>query len=332
MSRVSERSGRLRVAVVGAGAMGARHLRKLEEIPGVLVAGVVDPDPSATGLVEPGGVDRYTSLDQLLANGAVDAVIVATPTPTHHLLVRTAIDAGLHVLVEKPIASTLDEADDLIAAAEQAGVVLAVGHVERHNPVVRQLKALIAEGTVGTVSSLLARRVGGMPSREPVTDVIIDLAVHDIDVMAYLLDDVPELLAAHGSRTFHASRHDSAEILLRVGSASGFIQANWVTPAKVRTLTVTGSHGVAEANYLTQDLRLYETAWLEDAQDFTEFIEAFGRPRELDLPVAREEPLWREDMAFVHDARAGTASQSVTGPEARLALALALEASAALPA
>jgi UDP-N-acetylglucosamine 3-dehydrogenase len=312
--------------------MGARHVRKLGELPGVVVAGVVDPDPAAGGLAEGCGVDHFTGIDGLLVHRGVDAVIVATPTPTHHQLVRTAIDAGLHVLVEKPIASTLDEADDLIAAADRADVVLAVGHVERHNPVVKQLKTLIAEGTVGTVSSLLARRVGGLPSREPITDVIIDLAVHDIDVMAYLLDAVPELLAAHGSRTFHGSRHDSAEILLRVGSASGFIQANWVTPTKVRTLTVTGSHGVAEANYVTQDLRLYETAWLEDAPNFTEFIEAFGRPRELDLPVAREEPLWREHMAFVHDARAGVVSQSVTGPEARVALALALEASAALPA
>jgi UDP-N-acetylglucosamine 3-dehydrogenase len=311
--------------------MGARHLRKLGQLPGVVVAGVVDPNPAISDLAAATGSTRHDSLADLIAQGAADAVIVATPTPSHFELVQTAIEAGLHVLVEKPIASTLAEADELISAAERAGVVLAVGHIERHNPVVRQLKALIVEGTVGTVSSLLARRVGGVPPHEPVTDVVIDLAVHDIDVMAYLLDAPPSLLAAHGSRTFHSSRHDSAEILLRVGTASGFIQANWVTPTKVRTITVTGSHGVAEASYLTQELRLYETAWIEDAHDYTEFIEAFGRPRELEIPVAKEEPLWRELMAFVHDARAGAVSQSVSGADGRLALAVALEASAALP-
>jgi UDP-N-acetylglucosamine 3-dehydrogenase len=328
---VAERSGRLRVAVAGGGAMGARHLRKLAEVPGVQVVGLVDPEPAAAQLAEANNVPLFAAIGDLVAAGGVDAVCVATPTPTHHAVVLAAIEAGLHVLVEKPIASTLAEADELIAASDRAGVVLAVGHVERFNPVVHELRRLIVDGALGDVSSILARRVGGMPPTEPVTDVIIDLAVHDIDVMGFLLDAEPSLLAAHGSRTFHSSRHDSAEILLRIGAASGFIQANWVTPTKVRTLTVTGSHGVAEANYLTQELRLYETAWIEDAVDFTEFVEAFGRPRELAIPVARQEPLWRELVAFARDARAGTISESVTGAEGRVALAVALDASAALP-
>jgi UDP-N-acetylglucosamine 3-dehydrogenase len=329
---VAEAGGRLKIAVVGAGAMGARHLKKLTELPGVVVGGLVDPDPATDMQATEIGVPRFDDLAALLAAGPLDAVCVATPTPTHHLMVRQAVDAGLHVLVEKPIAATLEEADELIAAAERAGVILAVGHIERHNPVVRELRQLIADGTLGTVSSVLARRVGGVPPKEPITDVIIDLAVHDIDVIGYLLNEPPELLAAHGSRTFHSSRHDSAELLLRIGSASGFIQANWVTPTKVRTLIVTGSHGVVEANYLTQELRLFETAWLEDLGDFAQFVEAFGHPRQLDLPVARQEPLWQEWLAFVHDIRDGALSRSVSATDARRALSLALQASAALPA
>jgi predicted dehydrogenase len=324
-------SSPLDVAVIGGGAMGSRHLRKFTEIPGVSIVGLVDPDAATEPRAAAVGTTRYDSLAGLLAHTTVDAVCVATPTPTHHAIVRDAISEGIHVLVEKPIASTLAEADELIEMAERARVVLAVGQVERHNPVVRELRRLIADGTVGTVSSILARRVGGVPPREPVTDVIIDLAVHDIDVMAFLLDTPPSLLAAHGSRTFHRSRHDSAEILLRVGAASGFIQANWVTPTKVRSLTVTGSHGVVEANYLTQEIRLRETAWIEDADDFGRFVDAFGRPQERDLPVSRQEPLWLELVAFVHDVRAKTVSQSVSAADGRLALAIALEASAALP-
>jgi predicted dehydrogenase len=311
--------------------MGARHLRTVAELPGVAVAGLVDPDPATDVRATAAGTSRYDTIQQLVAAAPVDAICVATPTPSHHAVAMAAITAGLHVLVEKPLTSTLAEADELIAAAEAAGVVLAVGHVERHNPVVRELRRLIVDGTVGAVSSILARRVGGVPPQEPLTDVIIDLAVHDIDVMAYLLDAPPSLLAAHGSRTFHTSRHDSAEILLRIGAASGFIQANWVTPTKVRSLTVTGSHGLVEANYLTQELRLYETAWIEDADDFGRFVAAFGQPRELELPVARQEPLREELVAFVHDARDGAVEQSVTAADARLALQIALDASAALP-
>ena len=317
--------------MVGAGGMGARHLLKLGEIPGVVVAGLVDPDPATDALSASHGVQRYPDVGALLAAHVVDAACVATPTPTHHAVVRRLIDAGIHVLVEKPIAATLEEADDLIAAAAAAGIVLAVGHVERHNPAVQELRRLVADGTLGTISSIVARRVGGVPLREPATDVVLDLAVHDIDVMAFVLGGEPSLLAAHGSRTFQGSRHDSAEILLKIGTASGFIQANWVTPTKVRTLTVTGSHGLAEANYVTQQLTLFETAWIEDAADFGEFVDAFGRPRQLELPVARQEPLWRELAAFVQDVRDGEISQSVSATDARRALALALEASGALP-
>jgi UDP-N-acetylglucosamine 3-dehydrogenase len=235
------------------------------------------------------------------------------------------------VLVEKPIASTIEEADELITAADAAGVVLAVGHVERHNPVIHELRRLIVDGTLGDVSSLIARRLGGVPPRRPATNVIVDLAVHDIDVMGYLMGQPPTLLAAHGSRTFHGDRHDSAELLLRVGSASGFIQANWITPAKVRTLTVTGSRGMAEANYVSQELRVLEATWRDDIDDFAEFVEAFGRPRELDVPVARQEPLWNEIIAFVDDIRHGSQSRSVSAADGRYALGVALEATARLP-
>lgn len=311
--------------------MGARHVRKLAAVPGVRLAGLVDSDRDAVATSAVRDLTRYDDLSSLLADQRVDALCVAVPTLSHHAVAVEALKAGLHVLVEKPIASTLDEADDLIATADSAGVLLAVGHVERHNPVIHELRRLIADGTIGDISSLVARRVGGVPPRWPATNVIVDLAVHDIDVMGFLMGQPPALLAAHGSRTFLGDRHDSAELLLRVGTASGFVQANWVTPAKVRTLTVTGSRGMAEANYVSQELRLLEATWREDIDDFAEFVEAFGRPRELDVPVARQEPLWNEIIAFIDDVRHGSVSQSVSARDGRHALSVALEASARLP-
>jgi predicted dehydrogenase len=316
--------------VVGGGGMGARHLNKLAMMPGVELVGLADPDLATQGTVTAIGLPHYTSLADALGNGRVDGICIASPTPTHHGLALEALEAGVHVLVEKPIATTLAEADDMIEAARRSGCVLAVGHVERHNPVVAELRRLVVDGTLGEISSLVARRVGGVPPRGVATDVVVDLAVHDIDVMSFLQDAEPVLIGAHGSRTFQRVHSDSAEILMRVGAASGFIQANWVTPTKVRTLTVTGSHGVAEANYVTQELRLFETAWIEDSEDFAAFVEAFGRPRELDIPVPRAEPLWRELTAFVDDVRAGNLERSVTGQQARVALSVALDASAAL--
>jgi UDP-N-acetylglucosamine 3-dehydrogenase len=327
-----ERSGLITIAVSGGGQMGARHARTIAAVPGVRLAGIIDADPDAVAVNAVPDVPRYDDLPALLAGQRIDAVCVAVPTASHHAVALEAVAAGLHVLVEKPIASTLTEADDLIAAAEAAGVVLAVGHVERHNPAIHELRRLIVEGTLGDISSLLARRVGGVPPRRPATNVIVDLAVHDIDVMSYLMDTPPSLLAAHGSRTFHGDRHDSAELLLRVGTASGFVQANWVTPAKVRTLTVTGSRGMAEANYVSQELRVLEASWRDDIDDFSEFVAAFGRPRQLDVPVARQEPLWNEIIAFVADIRHGSVSRSVSARDGRHALSVALEASARLPA
>src|SRR4051812_12042531 len=107
MPQVTERSGRLRVAGIGGGAMGAPHLRKLAELPGVLVAGLVDPDPGTDDVAAASAVPWHASLDDLLATTSLDAVVVATPTPTHFAVVSAAIACGLHVLVEKPIASSL---------------------------------------------------------------------------------------------------------------------------------------------------------------------------------------------------------------------------------
>jgi UDP-N-acetylglucosamine 3-dehydrogenase len=316
----------LRVGIIGAGNMGRHHVRILSQMGGVTLVGVADAvDRSGdypAGMTPP----WFASAEAMLDAARPDAVVVATPTGTHLPLAALALRAGCHVLVEKPIASTLREATELADIAVACGRILTVGHVERYNPVVRRLVELVREGALGEISSVVARRVGGFPPTEPATDVVVDLAVHDIDILNFLLGTSPQLLSAHGSRTFHTSQIDSVEMLIGYGRASGFVQANWVTPMKIRTLDVTGSLGYVQANYVTQELTWYEVERPTEQPDFASFVERLGRPGRYVERVALAEPLAAELAAFAEAARSGDCSGLVTPAEATDALGLALEA------
>ena len=177
---------------------------------------------------------------------------VATPTITHRQIAGELLDAGRHVLVEKPIASTVEAAEELCARAAAQGVVLAVGHVERFNPAVQELKRRLDAGMLGAPLSLVARRVGNMPPQIKDADVIVDLAVHDIDIFRYLLGaDRPDEIFASAGRAIVTDRFDFADIVLRFGEVTCFLQVNWLTPVKIRALALTGTNGYAEVEYVT---------------------------------------------------------------------------------
>ena len=156
-------------------------------------------------------------LDQL----KLDAVSIVVPTPLHAEVATESMKRGIHVLLEKPITSTLKEADTLIALSKRKGVIFTVGHIERYNPLIRKIKQIVDERRIGEITSIVCKRVGGFPRIEPKTDVIIDLAVHDIDLIGYLLGKKPVKLYSHGSRTHHSNKIDSSEILIDYGKASG---------------------------------------------------------------------------------------------------------------
>jgi predicted dehydrogenase len=314
------------VAVIGGGNMGRHHARVYAQLDEARLVGIVDPSPEAAEVAYRSGVPRFSDLAALLVRTDVRAVSIAVPTPAHFTVAQEAMTAGLHVLVEKPIASTVEEAHALSAFARAHDLILAVGHVERFNPVIRALRRYIATGGLGVISSLVARRVGGLPAVIPDTDVIVDLAVHDIDIFRALTGEPLRLLAAHASRTFHPSRCDSAELLVEVGPASGFVQVNWITPVKSRTLVVTGSGGVAEVNYVTQSLAVHETPELRNTDSFEEFVAEFGNPRPRSLAVDRAEPLAEELRAFLTAVTTGHLGELVSAEEATAALDVAVEA------
>jgi UDP-N-acetylglucosamine 3-dehydrogenase len=304
--------------------MGRHHARNYAEAAGADLCAVVDADAGrAEELAARYGCPAFASLDELLDSGVgFEAASVVVPTVLHLDVASRLLRAGKHVLVEKPITATVEEADELVALAGTAGLVLAVGHVERFNPAVRELRRQIESGDMGDVLSLVARRVGVMPPQVQDANVIVDLAIHDIDVFRYLLDvDAPDEVHCNAGRAIIADRFDFADVFLRFGDVACFLQVNWVTPVKIRSLAVTGTRAYAEVEYVTQRLRLHRAQHVREPDSFAE-LEALSE-REPDEPeLERAEPLARQLEEFLRAVR-GLPAEIVSGHEGARSMAVA---------
>jgi UDP-N-acetylglucosamine 3-dehydrogenase len=293
----------LRAAVLGVGLMGAHHARLYREIDGVELVAIADQSDELAEIALRFGCQGYRDHEELLARERPDVVSIAVPTSAHLAVALSALRAGCHVLVEKPIAGSSSEGEELARAARASGLVLGVGHIERFNPAVRRLHELIQEGALGRITSCIARRVGVMPPRVRDADIVVDLAVHDIDVFDFLLGSYPERVRATGGRAWLSDRTDHAEILLDYGSVGCFIQVNWQTPVRIRTLAVTGESGYCELNYVTQELLHYRTPEPGPVGTFDEFVRRYGETQAELEPTVRAEPLRLEIEGFLAAVR-----------------------------
>jgi predicted dehydrogenase len=298
----------LRIGVIGAGIMGSNHARVLADLPEATLVGIVDPlAEHRKRAVDMVGCRAYATLDELIAEG-VDAVTIAAPTHLHHEIALTCIARDIHVLVEKPIASSVEEGNDIVAAAKRAGVTLMVGHVERFNPAVAAIKQAISGEDILSIG---ITRVGPFPPRMSNVGVVIDLAVHDIDLIRWftesdIIDVQPQLSSAV------AEREDIA--LLQFRTASGVlahINTNWLTPFKARNVTV-----ATRGKYVMGDLLTRQVT------------ECFGFKPDgsysmRHLPVGYDEPLRSELIAFLRAVRGG-AAPAVTGDEGVASLEIAI--------
>ncbi|MCA6111414.1 Gfo/Idh/MocA family protein [Bradyrhizobium cenepequi] len=299
----------LRVGVIGAGVMGSNHARVLAGLPEVTLVGIVDPlaehRARAIALV---GCRAFATLDELLNEG-VDAVTIAAPTHLHHEIALACIARNIHILVEKPVASTVEEGNDIVAAARQAGITLMVGHVERFNPAVAAIKQAISGEDILSIG---ITRVGPFPPRMSNVGVVIDLAVHDIDLIRWfteseIVDVQPQLSSAV------AEREDIA--LLQFRTASGVlahINTNWLTPFKARSVTV-----ATRGKYVMGDLLTRQVT------------ECFGFKPDgsysmRHLPVGHDEPLRAELIAFLDAVRSGK-EPAVSGNEGVASLEIAIK-------
>ena len=295
---------RLRAGVIGVGVMGSNHARVFAELPGVEFLGVADPDRiQAHSVAQALGCAEFPDFAALL-----EAVSIAAPTEVHQEIALTCIARGVHVLVEKPIASTIEEGRAIVAAARRAGVTLMVGHVERFNPAVQAIKDALRDEDI---LSIAITRVGPFPPRMSNVGVVIDLAVHDIDLIRWFTDsEIVEVQPQLSSAV--AEREDIA--LLQFRTASGVlahINTNWLTPFKARDVQVATRRKYVMADLLTRQV-----------------TECFGFQPDgaysmRHLPVGHAEPLRAEIAAFLAAVRSGT-TPAVTGEEGVASLEIAM--------
>lgn len=246
----------MKTAVIGLGNMGRHHVRHYAGL-SHLVA-VCDQDRvRVQECVDVYGCKGYTSVEDLLENESIDALSIVAPTFLHYDIAKKVISKNISVLIEKPIADSIEKAKELDQLAQQYKVTLMVGHIERFNPIITALKKEIESDTLGEIASIITRRVSPMPTQIKDANVMIDLAVHDIDVCSYLLERNPQHINGRGGRLILEDREDHAELLLDYGTCNAMVQVNWITPIKIRTLSITGSKAHAELNYLTQEMTIY---------------------------------------------------------------------------
>jgi UDP-N-acetylglucosamine 3-dehydrogenase len=312
---------RLRVAVIGVGAMGANHALVLGALPDAELVAVADSDSARLDELSPGRPLRaYEDYRRMLDEERPDAVTIAVPTRLHEEVALACIERGVPLLVEKPLAASVEEGERLRAAAESAGVPLMVGHVERFNPAVRELAQRLRDGAIGRVYQVRTRRVGPFYPRERDVGVAYDLATHDIDVLRMLLGCEVEQVHAEAVRGVRTEYEDAIVGLLRFEDGTiAVLEANWLSPVKLRELSVFGEQGMCAVDYLTQTLQQYVT--LSDEQ---------AKPDEVSFPDPGQAPLRAELSAFLRVVR-GLEQLPVTAEDgiAAMRVADALVASAA---
>ena len=297
------------VGVIGVGAMGYNHARvysKLENANLVAVADVVEK--TVKKVAKKYKTKAYCEIEELLKDPEIEVVSVCVPTTFHHEVVMQAIEYGKHVLVEKPIAFTAEEAEEMIAAAKEKGVKLATGHVERFNPAVQKAKDLIDNDVIGDLVAVSAKRVGPFPPRIKDVGVAIDLAIHDLDVMNFLIDEeVEQVYASMSSILDKCEFEDHAEIMVNFEEdITGLLEVNWLTPYKRRQIEITGTAGIITVDYITQSIDVYG----KFAQDVT---------------IKHEEPLIKELSSFLNCVINDTEPE-ITGEDGLKALKMVLAA------
>jgi predicted dehydrogenase len=316
----------LKAAVIGAGSIGQNHARVYHDMEGVELVGIADQNAQTAAKI--GGrfsVPHYTDFNKLIEEHKPDLVTVSVPTSLHYDVGSQIIEKGIHVLVEKPITTTIEQGEQLIELAKKKGVVLAVGHIERFNPAAMELRRRLREGMAGRIFQLHAQRLSPYPPRIQDAGVVIDLASHDIDLMRYLMNEDVVRLYGETSQGINNDREDMFNGLMRFrGGAVGILNVNWMTPTKLRRLTVTGTRGMFDCDLLSQELFFYENESGPSQWDTLSIFRGVSEGNILGIRIQRIEPLASELNDFVSAVRDGR-SPTVSGQEGLETLRVALD-------
>jgi UDP-N-acetylglucosamine 3-dehydrogenase len=318
----------IRVGVVGAGVMGRNHLRVLSDIEGVELVAVCDADRSALeSAAQLRKIRGYLSSWEMLSRENLNFLVIAAPTKFHHRLTLEALEKGCHVLVEKPIAADLAQARQMITVAQKQGLTLAVGQIERFNPAVRELKRLLDAGYLGRIFQVRAQRLGPFPVRIRDVGVVADLATHDLDVMTYLLGRRVVRMYSETHRKINTQHEDMVNAVLRFDDGViGVLDVNWLTPTKVRHLSVLGERGLFQLNYLTQELLYFENS--DSAPNPNGSLSGVTEGNMTRFQIGQVEPLRAELLSVLRSIAHGSPVE-VDGEAGYNALSLALNLASA---
>lgn len=254
----------LRVGVIGLGMMGRNHARVIQEVEGLTLVAIADPLGDRYNSAQ--GAKVYLEARELIEAG-VDIAVVATPTSDHLRIGLLLAEAGVHALIEKPLSDTVESATELRDAFESAGLIGCVGHIERYNPALQQLKRRLADGQAGAVFQIATRRIGPFPTRIKDVGVVMDLATHDLDLTVWIADSPYASVQARTAYETGRVHEDLVAITgqLEDGTITNHL-VNWLSPVKERLVTVTGTQGVFVADTLSGDL-----TWFANAEVPTEW-------------------------------------------------------------
>ena len=270
---------KLGVAVIGAGFWGKNHARVFKELEETELLAVCDINAErAKNVAKQFGVRAYTSMGKLLKRKDVEAVSNCVWSLNLAKETLKALKAGKHVLVEKPMAANVKQAEKLLETAEEEGLHLSVGFLMRFIPGIQHMKNAIEDKTIGNLVCATAKRVSEWPERIGDVGVVKDIAIHDIDIIRYLFGEEPIAVYAKTGSMKHKKFEDYAQIMLTFeGGKSAFIESNWLTPYKTRTLVVTGSKAIMKLDYITQELTI------EDAKKTIQPRYPWQEPLKLEL-------------------------------------------------
>jgi UDP-N-acetylglucosamine 3-dehydrogenase len=270
---------KLGVAVIGTGFWGKNHARVYKELENTNLVAICDVNPErAKAIADQYGVKAYTDSAQMLKDPEIQAISVCTWSIKLAEEALKGLNAGKHVLVEKPMATDLKQAQKLLDTAEENGLHLSVGFLMRFIPGLQQIREAVATKKIGELVSATAKRVTQWPERIGDVGVVKDTAIHDIDVMRFISGEDPVSVYAKMGSMRHRQFEDYAQIMLTYESGkSAFIESNWLTPYKIRSLNVTGSEAIMRLDYNSQEL------WIENARESLQPRIPFEEPLKAEL-------------------------------------------------
>jgi UDP-N-acetylglucosamine 3-dehydrogenase len=295
----------LRVGLIGLGMMGRHHARVIREVDGLTLAAVADATGDPHNVA--GGLPVRSSVAELIDAG-IDMAVCAVPTGMHEEIGLALAEAGVHTLIEKPIAHSIEAGERLVKAFGENGAIGAVGHIERYNPALQSLRERMAAGDLGDIYQIATRRQGPFPARIADVGVVKDLATHDIDLTAWLAQS--EYVTVAAQVTLRSGRPHEDMVAATGKLANGTITnhlVNWLSPMKERVTVVTGERGAFVADTLTADLTFYANGVVSTEWDSVANFRGVAEGDVTRFAIQKREPLRTEHERFRDAVRGGVA-------------------------